>query len=291
MSINLAPNHKQGLILENPVMLAGGSIGYGEAIHRGVQPQKLGAVVVGPILRHSRAGTSAARVAETNGGMVLHTDLQNRGVTSVLKKFAKGWAKVGCPVIAQVADDDPDLLIEVVERLTDAAMGIGSVDVELAAMEWSVARATTEESLRNTLRVVIKKVDLPLFVKLPLERAAALAQIAAEMGVSSVVIGQPIIGAGLATKRARNVGASENDLVVGELFGPLAFASMMAALHQVVALGLPCTTVASGGIHTLEQARQALVAGADALQIDSALWVEPGLPAFIVEHLELSLPK
>ena len=266
-------------------MLAGGSVGYGEAMHRGVQPQKLGAVVVGPILRHSSAGAPTARMAETTGGVVLHTALQNRGVSVVLKKFAKGWAKLGCPVIAQVADSDPDMLLEVVMRLTDAAMGMGAIDVELAAIEWLVARSTTEEKLRNTLRVVTNNIELPLLLKVPLERAASFASIAAEMDVTAVVIGQPIIGAGSPTGRSEIVTTAGEELVVGEVFGPLAFAPMMAALQEVVALELPCTVIAAGGIHTLVQAKQALAAGADAIQIDSAIWIEPGLPAFIAENL------
>jgi len=49
---------------------------------------------------------------------------------------------------------------------------------------------------------------------------------------------------------------------------------------------LPCPIVAAGGIHSILQARQALAAGATAIQIDSALWVEPGLPALIAKGLE-----
>ena len=54
---------------------------------------------------------------------------------------------------------------------------------------------------------------------------------------------------------------------------------MLAVLEVVRNLDLPCALIACGGIHTLEQARQALLAGADAIQIDSAIWVEPSLPA------------
>lgn len=268
-------------------MLAGGTVGYGEAVHRGLQTEKLGAVVVGPILRHSNAGSPSPRLAETTGGLVLQSGLQNRGITAVLKKFAKGWSRLGCPVIAQVADTDPTMLAEVVQRLSDAMMGMGPVDVEIVAIELLIPRSIDEAGLHNTLRVVNNNVDLPLLLKLPLENAATLATVAAEMAVSSVVIGRPMGGAGLAKNHSSMDAALNDNLVVGELFGPLAFAPMMAALHEVAALDLPCTLVASGGIHTVEQAKQVLAAGADALQIDSAAWIEPGLPAFIADQLEL----
>lgn len=284
--INLAPNHKQGLLLNNPVMLAGGTVGYGEAMHRGVEPPKLGAVVVGPILRHSHAGPTPPRLAETVGGMVLDAGLQNRGVSAVLKKFAKGWAKLGCPIIAQVADSDVDMMGEVVQRLNDATVGYNRQPaVELRAIELLAAPTMDDGQLRGLLRTVSIDSDLPLLLKVPLERAAPLAVVAAEFGVSSLVVGRPMRGAGAPTRRGQDGAASGSALVAGDLFGPLAFAPMMAALQQVLALDLPCTVVACGGIHTVAQARQALDAGASAVQIDSAVWVEPGLPARIAGEL------
>lgn len=266
-------------------MLAGGSVGYGEAMHRGVQPEKLGAVIVGPILRHSSAGANKPRLAETLGGIVLHSGLQNRGVSAVLKKFAKGWSKLGCPVIAQVAELDPDMLLEVVERLMDAAMGMSQFHVELSGIELVVPRSMEEGQLRNLLRVVMGSIDLPLLIKLPLERAFSLAPIALEFDIGALVIASPMSGAGIANQPLSTSVTGPCNLVVGEIFGPLAFAPMMAVLHEVVALDLPCPIVAAGGIHSIWQARQALAAGAKAVQIDSALWVEPGLPAMIAEGL------
>lgn len=268
-------------MLNNPVMLAGGSVGYGEAMHRGVDPSKLGAVVVGPILRHSRAGSAPPRLAETTGGAVLESGLQNRGISAVLKKFAKGWAKLGCPIIAQVAGTDADMVGEVVQRLNDVVAGYRQPAVELSAIELLVAHTTGADQLRNILRIASNDAELPLLLKLPLESAASIAPIAVEFGVSSLVVGCPMRGAGASTRLDAGRG-----LVTGDLFGPLAFAPMMAALQQVLALDLPCTVVACGGIHTLAQARQALDAGASAVQIDSAVWIEPGLSTRIAEGLK-----
>ena len=73
--------------------------------------------------------------------------------------------------------------------------------------------------------------------------------------------------------------------VTGSLFGPLAFAPMLAALIAVAKLALPCALLACGGIHTLAQVQQALQAGAHAVQLDSAIWVEPGLPGRLVDEV------
>jgi dihydroorotate dehydrogenase len=71
--------------------------------------------------------------------------------------------------------------------------------------------------------------------------------------------------------------AGRATLVEGALLGPLAFGATLRGVAQVARLKLPCALIAAGGLHTLEQVRQALAAGAQAVQIDSALWVEPGL--------------
>ncbi|NJN84298.1 MAG: hypothetical protein HC802_19805, partial [Caldilineaceae bacterium] len=118
--IDLAPNHKLGMEIANPVLLAGGVIGYGEASPRGNSWVGLGGVVIGPIMRRSRAGSAPPRIAETNGGVVMANGMQNRGIAATIKNFAKLWPKLGCPVIAQLADTQVDDVERVASHLTSA---------------------------------------------------------------------------------------------------------------------------------------------------------------------------
>ena len=261
MTIDLAPFHKQGLPVESPVLLAGGSIGYGEAKHAGLDLSRLGAVVVGPIMRRSARGTEPPRVAEVNGGLVLETGLQNRGVSAVLRKFARLWPNLGCPVVAQIADSQPDLVAQVAERLAAVT--------SLSGLELLVPRYADAGLLRRLIQAVERAADLPVWVKLPLESVVDLAPAAVEAGAAGLVIGQPLRGAGI------NMG--KTTLMRGPVYGPLAFAPMLAALADVAALDLPAALIACGGIHTPEQTGQALSAGAHAFQLDSVIWVEPGV--------------
>ncbi len=279
LMIDLAPNHKLGLQIANPVLLAGGSIGYGEAVYKGLDLARLGAVVVGPILLNSRLGATTPRLASTNGGFVLETGMQNRGIAAVLKHFAKAWSRLGCPVIAQIADSQPSALAKVAAQLTS--------DQQLSGLELLLPRNANAELTRSLLRVVIQSSDLPVWVKLPLDRAVGLAPHAVEAGAVGLVIGQPLIGAAFYAGSGRFEATAEqaNPTVTGSLFGPLAFAPMLAALSAVAKLALPCALLACGGIHTLAQAQQALQAGAQAVQLDSAIWVEPGLPGRLVDEL------
>jgi dihydroorotate dehydrogenase (NAD+) catalytic subunit len=272
--IDLAPGHKTGLNVKNPVLLAGGSIGYGEAIASGVAVKTLGAVVVGPLLRQSGSGIGPPRVAELTGGMVLGVGSQNRGVNDVVKRFGRQWARLGAPVIVQVAESRPSALAAVLERLAtvDAVSGI----------ELLIGGGADAETVQRAVYATMQLSDLPIWVKLPLAEAARLAPVAVEAGAVGLVVGQPPQAAAV---RPKVDGTPA--VVQGTLYGPVVFHLMLAAVLAVSKLALPAALIACGGIHTIEQARTALqIPGVRALQIDSALWIEPGLPGRLVTALQ-----
>ena len=257
-AVELAPGHKLGLALASPVMLAGGSVGYGEARHREMEPGRFGGVVVGPFTRRSRGGSQPPRLAETMGGFVRRVGLQNRGVTAAVKRYSQLWPRMGCSVIAQIADSSREEAAETVERLT----GVDGIE----GFELLCQQEVGEREIKQLLDIFSLESDLPVLVKLPLTRAAALAPVAVAAGAAGVVVGSPPMGAA--------VGA-DGQALSGETFGPGVFPIMLAALLEVKALELPGSLIACGGVHTRQQARDCLQAGADALQLDSLVWVEP----------------
>ena len=257
-AIELAPDHKLGLALASPVMLAGGSVGYGEARHREMEPGRFGGVVVGPFTRRSRGGSQPPRLAETIGGFVRRVGLQNRGVSAAVKRYGQLWPRMGCSVIAQIADSNWEEAAETVERLT----GVDGIE----GFELLCQQEVGEREIKQLLDVFSLESDLPVLVKLPLTRAAALAPVAAAAGAAGVVVGSPPMGAAV---------RADGQALSGETFGPGVFPIMLAALLEVKALELPGSLIACGGVHTRQHARDCLQAGADALQLDSLVWVEP----------------
>ena len=258
-AIELAPGHKIGLPLAGPVMLAAGSIGYGEARHRELETGRFGGVVVGPFTRRSRGGSPPPRLAETLGGVVRRAGLQNRGVSAAVRRYGQLWPRMGCPVIAQVADSEYGDAAETVGRLS-------TVD-GIEGFELLCEPEASKKEVSRLLEVLLLETDLPVMVKLSLTRAATLAPVAIELGAAGVVVGSPAIGAGI---------RADGQAVKGEMFGPGAFPMTLVALLEVKALGLSGSLVACGGVNTQQQARDCLRAGADALQLDSLVWVEPG---------------
>lgn len=259
--IDLAPNHKLGLQVANPILLAGGSIGYGEAIHPALATEKLGAVVVGPLLMQSRAGAPPPRLVELPGGFVLNTALQNRGLAATLRNFARLWPRLGCPVIVQVAESNTRQLPRMAQQLEEIEA--------VAGIELLLAHEVENRTVKALVRAIIDSCDLPVWVKLPMDRAQELAEVCVQNDAVGLVIG------------SASGKLVSNSPIAGNAFGPIVFPHMLHALQEVTALQLDCALIACGGIHTVEQVQQALDVGASAVQLDSAIWVEPGLPAHL----------
>lgn len=266
VAIDLAPGHKLGLSVDNPVLLAGGSIGCGEATHAELDLRALGGVVVGPLTLHSRAGAPMPRSAAVPGGLLLETGTQNRGLDATLRLYAPLWRRLDVPVIAQVADFVPREVGRLCARLS-AVEGLHAVELLLP-------RGAEGELVRRMVEAAQREGDLPVWAKLTPERAREQATAALAAGASAVVIAQPPLGAFAGAERRS-----------GSLQGPATFPLMLQLLREVAALNLGGVLIACGGIHTLDQARQALASGARALQIDTAAWLEPRLPALLAAAL------
>lgn len=255
--IELAPGHKRGLANANPLMLAVGTVGMGDAVHPNLDLASVGAVVVGPLTRASRAGSEPPRIAEVPGGIVLDTGLQNRGLESTLRHSAELWARLSVPVIVHIAENDPRRLGEMARRLSEVE--------NVAGIELAFPARIETNWIRIAIASLLDEGDLPVMARLPQGRGREVAASVVEAGASALVIGAP----------PRAAAWSADALVQGELFGLAVFPQMLAALIEVAALNLGVPLVASGGVHTADQAHQALGAGAAAVQLDTIAWLEP----------------
>lgn len=248
----------------------------------GMATRRLGAVVVGPVTRASRRGPQPPRLAEFSGGMVLESGLQNRGIRSVLAKCAPGWPKLGCPIVVQVAERDPEDLRYVVSKLEQVRSVSG---IEVLIHEDANGRETGEAVAQAATQS-----ELPVWVKLPLARAHDLAGQATAAGAHALVIGRPVRGA-LMRPYATADGLERTVMVRGELYGPASFAIALESLAAVSALDLGVPLIACGGVHCWDHVQQALACGASAVQIDSVAWIEPGLPESLLALWEAESGK
>lgn len=249
--------------MQNPVMLAAGAAGCGEAHWPELEMRSLGALVAGPVTLQNRAGAPMPRLVETTAGMVLETGSQNRGLAATLRLYAPLWARLGIPVVVQLADARPEALARAAARLS-AVAGVG-------ALEWRIPLGADAAVVERGVDAILRAGDLPLWAKLPWDQAVKLATSAAACGANALVVSGAPLGAVL-------VEESNPWLLHGSTYGPALHAQMLHNLARIAALGMPTPLIACGGIYSLTQARAALAAGARAIQLDGVAWIEPTLP-------------
>jgi dihydroorotate dehydrogenase (NAD+) catalytic subunit len=276
IAVQLAPNHKVGLALSNPVMPAAGCFGFGTEYGRLVEIEALGAIVVGPFTARPRQGAEAPRTLPIPGGVLLHTGLANPGVAAAVRRYARAWVRSPVPVIVHVAGTSPDEAASCCRRLS----GIEAVaGIELDLPE--TARVSTEfvevlNDLTATVRAARTNASQPLIVRLPLGSAGALCEAAVEAGADALTVAAPPRGTVWHTPGAR--------FVTGRLYGPFVLPLALRALRSVAEL-VPVPLIGCGGIHSVEDVQAFLHAGATAVQVGGCLWHDPACLARIARNL------
>lgn len=271
--INLAPRHKLGLTLTNPVMLAAGVIGYGDAALPGLALGRLGGFVTAPVTRRPSRG-DLPQVAEITGGLLWRRGLWNPGVRVVVRDYSALWRRSRAPVVVHLAGDDPDELAAAAATL-ESTPGVAGLEMDLLASYQDEA-GDLEEAAEQVM-AVRRAADLPILARIPLSASDDAVQALVQMGaVDALVLAQPPEGL--------RYDAAKGAPLTGQLFGR-ALAPLLAARIASLAGWVSAPLVACGGIHTLDDALACLAVGAVAVQIDTAVWVDPLLPERIVEAL------
>jgi dihydroorotate dehydrogenase (NAD+) catalytic subunit len=265
-AVELAPRHKTGLPLRSPILLACGAAGYGAAPPF-VDASALGAVVTLPL--GARARPTPPEFAQTPGGVVVAHG-GPAAARAVLRRWGTRWMRADPPVIARLVGDSAAELAECAEVLEEIH--------EIAAVEWRADVLLPHEAGQAAARLRSAS-EKPLLVQIPLLDAAAYAEAVGEWA-DALVVGAPPAGTAWS--------AVEGHWVSGDTHGVGAFPLVLEALRILKDVPLPL--IALGGIHTPDQAVQAIVAGATAVMLDTALYRSPDLPkaslAAIIREME-----
>jgi dihydroorotate dehydrogenase (NAD+) catalytic subunit len=262
--IELAPQHKIGLSLSNPVMLAAGCCGYGHAYQRLLDLSAFGALVTNPITLRPRRGSNQPRLVETAGGFILNTGGQNPGVKKIIQQYQKSWSHLEMPLIAHLPADEPEDLLRTARALANLEAPQGQT--LLAAIELGLPHRATLQEVERWVRAVQEGSGLPLLVKLPLDAPLEIVEAAADAYADALVIGAPPLGAALAP--------ASQAVVTGDLYGAALSSLVLHQVYQIKSwVDLPL--IAAGGIHSLADAQAFLAAGALAVQLDSLIFIEP----------------
>lgn len=267
--IDLTHGGKAPLTVHNPVLLASGVAGYdGGPYSNLLDLSKLGAIVTNPLTWRPRRAAQGPRVVPLPAGVLIHTGLPNPGVRRVVKAYRARWARSLTPVIAHVVATTPEDVAACVTELERCEA--------IAAVELGLHDQATPADVELILRAAQNATLLPLLVRLPLYSALTLASAAQEAGAGALVVAAPPRG----TVRDPLSG----QLAGGRIYGPWLKAQALRAVGQV-ARAVEIPVIGGGGIHSPDDARDFLDAGAVAVQIDTLLWTHPHMVEVIARNL------
>lgn len=279
-----------GLQLQNPIMAASGTCGYGEELHPFVDLDCLGAVVMKGLSLEPRRGNPGPRLVETAAGMLNSVGLQNIGIEAFLKEKLPRLRQYRAQVVVNFFGDTPEAYAAVATRASEAE-GIAALEANISCpnvqhggMLFSSDPGLTYEVVSRVRRAA----TLPLIVKLSpnVTDITVMARAAEDAGADAVSLINTLLGMAidLDTRRPRL------PLGFGGLSGP---AIKPVALRMVwqVARAVRIPVIGIGGIATGEDALEFLVAGATACQVGTASFVDPTACRGILTSLERYLRR
>lgn len=280
MTVNLA-----GLPLRNPVMTASGTFGYGEEFAEYVDLQAIGAIVTKGLSLKPRAGNPTPRIVETPGGMLNAIGLQNVGIDAFIAKKVPFLRTVNTPTIANFFGDTIEEYAEMAARLdgipevSALEMNISCPNVKQGGIVFGTD-PTCAASVVAACRAATKK---PLIVKLSpnVTDVVGMARACVDAGADCLSLINTLIGMAIDLKKRRPVLAN----VTGGFSGP---AIKPVALRMVwqVARAVKVPIIGIGGIMNATDALEFILAGASAIQVGTASFINPGAAQTIAEEME-----
>jgi dihydroorotate dehydrogenase (NAD+) catalytic subunit len=283
-SVDLSVDLGRGLRLENPILVASGTFGYGIEYGDVVEVQRLGAICCKGTTLRPRIGNPTPRVTETPGGMLNSIGLQNPGVDAVIEKYAATWSTWRVPVIVNVAGESIADYTEVARRL-DGVPGVAGIELNISCPnvgKGGLQFAIDAEAAGQVTAAVRRATDLPLLVKLSPNVADVrpIARAIADAGADALTAINTLSGIAVAPSRGQPLLGN----IYGGLSGPAIKPVALRIVYEVSQV-VDIPVVAIGGVTELADVLDYLAVGAVAVQVGTAIFADPTLPVRLVDEL------
>jgi dihydroorotate dehydrogenase (NAD+) catalytic subunit len=273
------------LVLKNPVMTASGTFGFGEEYADFIDLGDLGGIIVKGTTRHHREGNPYPRMAETPSGMLNAVGLQNKGVENFCKdmypRIKDYQTNVMVNVSGSVIGDyvETAAMINELDHIPGIELNISCPNVKEGGMAFGTSCASAEEVVR-AVRQVYKK---HLMVKLSpnVTDIASIAKAVEGQGADSVSLINTLLGMAIDAETRKPLLST----VTGGLSGPAIKPVALRMVWQVAqAVNIP--VIGLGGIMNAKDAIEFILAGATAVQIGTANFIDPQISVKIVEGIK-----
>lgn len=275
----------RGLSLKNAVLTASGTFGYGSEFADFIDLERLGGFIIKGTTLHPREGNPYPRMAETPSGMLNAVGLQNKGVDYFIEKIYPTIKHLDTNIIANVSGSTPEDYAEVCRRLS-ACEKITAVEINISCpnvKQGGMAFGTTTEGAALITRTARESWNRHLMIKLSpnVTDIVSIAKAVENEGADSVSLINTLLGMAVDVEKRRPVLST----VTGGLSGPCVKPVALRMVWQVAkAVSIP--VVGLGGIMTAEDALEFIMAGASAVEVGTANFIDPAVTIKIIEGIE-----
>lgn len=272
------------LALQNPIMTASGTFGYGLEFADYVDLNSLGAMVVKGISLLPRPGNPPPRIVETACGMLNAIGLENVGVEKFIKEKLPALEKYSTPVVVNILGDSVQEYQNLAERL-EGQDGVDALEVNISCpnvKKGGVSFGTDPKMVYEITQCVRKSFKKPVIMKLSpnVTDITVIAKAAEEGGADAISLINTLIGMAIDIKTRRPKLANKIGGLSGPAIKPIAI-RMVWQVAQVVNIPV----IGIGGISRVEDVIEFLIAGASAVQIGTANLINPKTAATIVDDI------
>lgn len=275
----------KGLSLRNPVLTASGTFGYGEEFADFVDFSKIGGIIVKGTTIHHREGNPYPRMAETPSGMLNAVGLQNKGAAYFAEHIYPRIANMDTNVLVNVSGstiEDYVACAEVIQSLDNIPaieLNVSCPNVKQGGMAFGV----TTEGISKVVEAVRKVYHKHLMVKLSpnVTSIADIAKAAEASGADSVSLINTLMGMAIDAEKRRPKLSTITGGLSGACVKPVALRMVwqVSKAVQIPIIGL-------GGISSAEDAIEFLLAGASAIEIGTANFIDPSISQKVADGIE-----
>lgn len=279
MRVNIA-----GVEWKNPVTVASGTFGSGAEFADYVDLNKLGAVTTKGVANIPWEGNPTPRVAETYGGMMNAVGLQNPGIDVFCERDIPFLRQYDTKIIVNVCGRSEKDYCEVVERLAGEDVDMLEINISCPNVkEGGIAFGQNPKAAEDITRAVKKYAKQPVIMKLSpnVTSIAEMAKAVEAGGADVVSLINTITGMKIDINRKTFVLANKTGGVSGPAIHPIAVRMVYEAANAV-----KIPVIGMGGIATVEDAVEMILAGASAVSVGTANFHDPGISAKIVDGIE-----
>lgn len=279
LKVNLA-----GLQMKTPVMTASGTFGFGIEFADFMNLNDLGAVVVKGTTLNPRSGNAGVRIAETPAGMLNCIGLENPGSDAFIKTILPQLKRYDFPVIVNMSGSTVEEYGVLAEKLS--VDGVAALELNISCpnvKEGGIAFGTRPESAAAVVREVKQHTNLPVIVKLSpnVTDIVEMAKHVEDAGADIISMINTLLGMVIDTRTWKPVLGN----IVGGLSGPAVKPVAVRMVWQV-AQAVKVPIIGMGGIMTAEDAIEFFLAGASAVSIGTANFVNPAVAMDVTRGID-----